>query len=58
MRGVFQGGKLTRKTTANPRVSQTVNPTGDLDGEMRQIKRYYKGYQGRRPANFTVGDIE
>lgn len=38
--------------------TQTVNPTGDLDGEMRQIKRYYKGYQGRRPANFTVGDIE
>jgi len=32
-------------------------PTGDLEKDMREIKLYYKGFKGKRPENFTLGDI-
>lgn len=37
--------------------TQMVVPTGDLDADMRQIKLYFKDYKGRKPENFTVGEI-
>ncbi|MFN9774210.1 MAG: lysophospholipid acyltransferase family protein [Burkholderiales bacterium] len=30
-------------------------PTGDVDADMAEIKRFYAGIQGRRPDQFTVG---
>ena len=32
-------------------------PTGDLEGDMRHIKLYFKDYKGKYPAQFTIGNI-
>ncbi len=37
--------------------TQTVVPNGDVEGQMHQIKLYYKDFKGRNPENFTIGDI-
>lgn len=31
-------------------------PTGDIDADMRYIKKYYTPYQGKYPEKFTTGD--
>lgn len=36
---------------------KTIVPSGDIDADMRQIKLYFKDFKGKRPENFTVGDI-
>jgi 1-acyl-sn-glycerol-3-phosphate acyltransferase len=38
------------------RCTKTVIPDGDIDRQMREIKRYYKDFKGRHPENFTIGD--
>ncbi len=38
--------------------TKTLIPNGDLEGQMREIKRYYKDFKGRYPENFTIGDVE
>ena len=35
--------------------TKTIIPNGDLEGQMRQIKRYYKDMKGKYPENFTIG---
>ena len=37
--------------------TKTVIPSGDLDRDMRDIKLYFKGFKGKHPENFTIGDI-
>jgi len=37
--------------------TQTVIPSGDLEHDMRHIKLYFKGFKGKHPENFTIGDI-
>ena len=37
--------------------TKTVIPTGDLEADMREIKLYFKGFKGKKPENFTIGDI-
>ena len=37
--------------------TKTIIPNGDLEGQMREIKMYYKDFKGKYPANFTVGDL-
>jgi 1-acyl-sn-glycerol-3-phosphate acyltransferase len=37
--------------------TKTIIPNGDLEGQMREIKLYYKGFKGKKPENFTTGDI-
>ncbi len=32
-------------------------PNGDVEGEMRQVKLYFKDYKGRKPENFTIGKV-
>ena len=32
-------------------------PTGDLEGDMRHIKLYFKDYKGKYPEKFTIGNI-
>ena len=37
--------------------TKTIIPTGDFDSDMREIKLYFKGFKGKKPENFTIGDI-
>lgn len=32
-------------------------PTGNMEEEMRQIKLYFKDFKGKRPENFTIGEV-
>ena len=35
-------------------LEKTYHPTGDLDTDMAAIKKYYSGFKGIKPENFTV----
>jgi 1-acyl-sn-glycerol-3-phosphate acyltransferase len=37
--------------------TKTVIPTGDLEADMREIKLYFKDFKGKKPENFTIGDL-
>jgi 1-acyl-sn-glycerol-3-phosphate acyltransferase len=37
--------------------TRTMIPSGDLNADMREIKLYFKDFKGRKPENFTIGDI-
>ena len=37
--------------------TKTVIPTGNLDADMRDIKVYYKDFKGKKPENFTIGEL-
>ena len=37
--------------------TKTVVPSGDLEADMRDIKRYFKDFKGKKPENFTIGEI-
>ena len=37
--------------------TKTIIPNGDLEGQMREIKLYYKDFRGKKPENFTIGDV-
>ncbi len=37
--------------------TKTVIPSGDLEADMREIKLYFKGFKGKKPENFTIGEL-
>ena len=37
--------------------TKTIIPNGDIDGQMREIKLYFKDFKGKRPENFTIGEL-
>ena len=37
--------------------TKTIIPTGDLDANMREIKLYFKDFKGKKPENFSIGEI-
>ena len=37
--------------------TKTIIPSGDLDRDMRDIKVYYKDFKGKKPENFTIGEL-
>jgi len=37
--------------------TKVVMPTGDMEKDMREIKLYYKDFQGKNPENFALGNI-
>ncbi|MBQ8158591.1 MAG: 1-acyl-sn-glycerol-3-phosphate acyltransferase [Prevotella sp.] len=37
--------------------TKTIIPSGDVEADMREIKLYFKDFKGKRPENFTIGDI-
>ena len=37
--------------------TKTIIPNGDLEGQMKEIKLYFKEYKGKVPNNFTIGDV-
>ena len=40
------------------RCTKTIIPTGNLEDDMREIKLYFKDFKGKKPENFTIGDIK
>lgn len=38
--------------------TKTIIPSGDLEKDMREIKQYFKGFKGKKPENFTIGEVE
>ena len=39
------------------RCTKTIIPMGDLEQDMRDIKLYFKDFKGKKPENFTIGDV-
>lgn len=37
--------------------TKTIIPSGDLEKDMREIKLYFKDFKGKKPENFTIGEI-
>lgn len=37
--------------------TRTIIPDGDIERQMREIKLYFKDFKGKKPENFTVGEI-
>lgn len=35
---------------------KTIVPNGDVEGQMREIKLYFKDFRGRKPDQFTIGE--
>lgn len=38
--------------------TKTVVPTGNIDEDMREIKLYFKDFKGKKPHQFTIGNVE
>jgi hypothetical protein len=34
-----------------------IEPTGDVEGDMKEIKLYFKNFKGKNPELFTTGDV-
>ncbi len=39
------------------RCTKTIIPNGDIDAQMREIKLYFKDFKGKKPENFTIGEL-
>ena len=37
--------------------TKTIIPSGDLEADMCDIKLYFKGFKGKKPENFTIGEL-
>ena len=37
--------------------TKSIIPTGDIENEMREIKLYFKDFKGKKPENFTIGEV-
>ena len=37
--------------------SKVINPSGNLEQDMKEIKLYFKGFKGRHPELFTTGEL-
>lgn len=39
------------------RCTESFMPTGDVEHDMRHIKLYFKDFKGKKPENFTIGEV-
>ena len=37
--------------------TKAIIPSGDLENDMRTIKLYFKDFKGKKPENFTIGNV-
>ena len=37
--------------------TKTIVPSGDLENDMRDIKLYFRKFKGKKPENFTIGNV-
>lgn len=35
---------------------KTIKPSGEIEADMKVIKAYYKGFKGRHPEKFSIGE--
>ena len=45
-------------TTKTITLGKEIIPSGDIEKDMREIKLFYKGFKGKHPERFSIGDIE
>ncbi|MDO4163195.1 MAG: 1-acyl-sn-glycerol-3-phosphate acyltransferase [Bacteroides sp.] len=38
-------------------LTRVIQPSGDIDKDMREIKLHFKAFRGRHPENFTIGEV-
>ena len=36
--------------------TKTIIPNGDIEGQMHEIKQYFKNFKGKHPENFNIGE--
>ncbi|MCR4810015.1 MAG: 1-acyl-sn-glycerol-3-phosphate acyltransferase [Prevotella sp.] len=37
--------------------TKTIIPSGNIEADIREIKLYFKDYKGKKPENFTIGNV-
>lgn len=37
--------------------TKSIMPTGDIESDMREIKLYFKDFKGKKPENFSIGEL-
>ena len=37
--------------------TKAIIPSGDMEKDLREIKLYYKGFTGKHPENFSIGNL-
>ena len=37
--------------------TRMIEPSGDMESDMREIKLYFKDFCGKHPENFTIGEL-
>ena len=37
--------------------TESIMPSGDLEKDMRHIKLYFKDFKGKKPENFSIGEV-
>ena len=37
--------------------TESLMPTGNIEEEIKQIKLYFKDFKGKKPENFTIGEL-
>lgn len=40
------------------RCTRSIMPLGDIDADMREIKLYFKDVKGKKPEQFSIGEID
>ena len=38
--------------------TKEIIPNGDYEQQIKEIKQYYKDFHGKKPENFTIGNVE
>lgn len=38
--------------------TKVIMPSGDVEKDMREIKRYFMNFKGKKPENFTIGKLD
>ena len=34
-----------------------IEPSGDMEADLREIKLYFKDFRGKHPEKFTIGEV-
>ncbi|MBO4827481.1 MAG: 1-acyl-sn-glycerol-3-phosphate acyltransferase [Prevotella sp.] len=37
--------------------TKSIMPTGNIEEEIKEIKLYFKDFKGKKPENFTIGEV-
>lgn len=37
--------------------TRMIEPSGDMEADLREIKLYFKDFRGKHPEKFTIGEV-